>query len=224
VLKSLLSIRRDIAFLSLLSVGLLFVKLNWLNAIPELFVGGYALGLIAEAVLASFVASFIFYFVVIHVKDHQDKERIAPHVKRWASRIVFNCNLQINSIAHESGCELKFSNPDSENLALALEKINPKLEPPARLLTPKLKENWLEMMASCAEDTEMAAQNILRQALYINSNLVSIIIDITETMHHRTIKVDAKIPLFNSTLRGHTDYFYAYWIKCRELDKHIEKM
>jgi hypothetical protein len=224
VLKSLLSIRRDVAFLSLLSAGLLFVKLTWLNAIPELFVGGHVLGLIAEAVLASFVASFIFYFVVVHLKEHQDKERIAPHVKRWASRIVFNCTLQLNSIAHESGHDLKFPNPDKTKLTSALEKINPELEPPARLLTPKSSENWLEMMASCSEDTEMVAQNILRQALYINSNLVSIIIDITETMHHRTIKVDAKIPFGSSTLRGRADYFYAYWVKCWELERHIDQM
>lgn len=71
--------------LNLILVGALFAVLSIefvLVDIPELFPGGAKIGFIVHALSLAYIASYIFYVVVVHVKHVRDREQIHPYIVR----------------------------------------------------------------------------------------------------------------------------------------------
>lgn len=89
------TIPRAVNLAALISTILLLVKLFIFNKIPEPVGGLHELGLVFEAVLASVLASYVFYLIVVHFKEVREKKTIYPFVTRWANLVVKDCKTQI---------------------------------------------------------------------------------------------------------------------------------
>jgi hypothetical protein len=78
MIKFISTAPRLLNILALSSLVLLIAKILVLNDIKELFNGAYELGVVLEAVLASILASYIFYMVVVHLREFKDRKYIYP--------------------------------------------------------------------------------------------------------------------------------------------------
>ena len=95
--------------LTLSSGILLIIKIFIFNRISEVFPGGYEFGVLSDAILISVVASYIFYLLVIHLKDQKDKETVRPYIEKHAKRIVGNCLGILIKISKKTEIQLNLS-------------------------------------------------------------------------------------------------------------------
>ena len=82
MLKSLLRVRKElniflgISVVAVVSIGVL------LRDIPEIIPKGAEIGEVFYRLSLSYIASYIFYFVVVHLKAEKDKKNISAYIFR----------------------------------------------------------------------------------------------------------------------------------------------
>lgn len=76
MIKLIKALRRDLSTIFLLSLASILLIDFWLIDTPEIFPGGYKLGQIIYKVSLSYISAFIFYFLVVHMKQRPGYERL----------------------------------------------------------------------------------------------------------------------------------------------------
>ena len=102
------TIPRSLNWLAAFSLTVLLLKVFLLNKISEPIAGMSELGVIVEGILGSVIASYVFYLIVVHLKELADKRVIYPHVTKWACRVVGDCNSQLSAVSIQIEAPLDF--------------------------------------------------------------------------------------------------------------------
>lgn len=67
----------------------------WLKKIPEIFSYGAETGEIIYRICLSIVSSYIFYFIVVHLKTERDRENINQYVANKVRLIIYRCEARL---------------------------------------------------------------------------------------------------------------------------------
>jgi len=220
--KFILTASRFLNILALCSVVLLIVKILILNDIKELFGGAYELGVIVEAILASILASYIFYMVVVHIKEYNDRKYIYPLILKWANRILGDCINQLNEISKASGVSLDLNNVTENAINSAFSKINPNSQAPLLLVFPNTHANWIQFMLYHRKRTKNNSEKLISQMLFVESELVSKVVEVDDCSHFCQLENVAAAPINNTNISFMASLFYKYCILCNGLKKLIE--
>ena len=113
----------EINFLVLLSIFILVLKIFVLNRFVAPIFGMHEFGLILESVLASIIASYIFYLLVVRLKEVSDKRTIKPYIENHIMRIVNDCKNQLSEISKVSKVELTLNNFSNDEITIAQENL-----------------------------------------------------------------------------------------------------
>jgi hypothetical protein len=92
----------DKRLLLLLGIALIVVGVYLAN-MPELFPGGGRIGSIIYALSLAYISSFIFFFVVVHIKRMEDKAHIDPHIAFLTRQIFTGIRVIILEISRAAG-------------------------------------------------------------------------------------------------------------------------
>jgi len=207
---------------ALFSVVALVVKIMWLNKIQEKFDGAHELGLIVEAVLLSFVASYVFYLVVVQLKEMNDKKVIYPLILKWSNIVVGSCSGQLNEISKASGISLELENITKEMVSEAFKKVDPNGQAPLLLVYPNIYANWLQYMIYHEQRTKEYADKVISQMLYVESQFISKVVEVEDCSHFKHVKSIGSGPINNANMSFMAGLFYDYCMLCRELKAQIE--
>jgi hypothetical protein len=123
--------------LAALALALLALKILVLNRWPASTTPVYELGLLGEAVLASVVASYVFYLLVVHLKEVSDRAVVSPYINRHTNRVVGVCEHQLGDIGRAVGCSLSLETLTEQEVTAAFSKIAPYSAAP-----PGYRCNW----------------------------------------------------------------------------------
>jgi len=110
LIRFLRSARPEANLLAASALAALLLKILVLNRFPALFFGAYELGLVVEAILASVVASYVFYLFVVHLKSQSDKGAVQPYIVKHTTRVVEDCQSQLLEISKLSGISISLAN------------------------------------------------------------------------------------------------------------------
>jgi hypothetical protein len=210
--------------LAVLSAAALFIKITYLNTIPQIFPQAHELGVIIEAILASVVASYIFYIIVIHIKEQKDRAAIRPYISKHINRIIFNCTSQLQAFEKASGISL---NPDSlkkEPLTKALSEIHPYSEAPLTLTSTNESANWIQYLSYKMNHAKNSTKRLLDQLIFLDVELVALITAIDDCHLYTSVEFFQKITLSNENLASISESFYKYFILCQSLKKYADPL
>lgn len=205
------------------TLALLF-KILVLNRFPSLFNGAFELGLITEAILASVIASYLFYIVVIHVKEHSDRAILQPYIEKHATRVIGDCKAQIDSISQASGIPIIFGSLVKSDLSLALSKIAPYSNAPLLIVFPSQYANWLQYFNHYKKRTTGSIRKLLDQLPYLDAKMVSIITLIDDCTFFAMLPSLNAHQINNTDLRILAGSFEEYCDTCRDLNAHLKKL
>lgn len=203
--------------LALLSISILAFKIFFLNSIPQIFPGAHQFGVIFEAILASVVASYIFYLIVVHIKEQEDKSTINPYISKHTNRIVDNCNAQLRAISKISEINLELDSLGKNSLFTALSKIPPYSDAPLILVYTNKSANWLQYLNYNMNHARSSMRRILDQLLFLDTKLVALITAIDDCSLYRHIEFAQAIKLNNESLANFGEAFYEYFTLCKSL-------
>lgn len=223
MLKSLKTCPIEANLIALMSLVILGIKVIFLNSIPASSRLIYDFGVVFDAILISVLASFIFYFFVVHLKAVSDRKTIWPYVGRHSNSITGSCLGQLSEISKASGVALTLKNLNVEDVSLAFAKIHPYSEAPLRIGYPGVAANWIQYFEYHNRRSRVAIGRVLGQLIYLEPKHVSLINAIDDCVHFMVIDSFGSHQVSNTDLTAWSSSFYDYCICCRELDDYLKK-
>lgn len=204
---------------------LLLVKILLLNRLPSIFVGAYDLGVIVEAVLASVVASYVFYLLVVHVKEQSDREVLRPYVEKHTKRVIGDCISQINEISKASAVALDFNTLSETDVFSAFSKIAPYSQAPL-LISAQSNQyaNWFQYFIHHENRSKGSIRKLLDQLPFLDATHVSSLTAIDDCSHFAGLSFLLNINVNNPDLTAWAKSFYEYCLLCRELNSHLVRL
>lgn len=211
-------------WLAVLSLLLLVGKIFWLNRIPSTIDGVYEIGAIFEAILASVIASYVFYLIVVHIQEQSDRDALQPYIAKQAQRIVRECVSQLSDIAKKSNVAMTFETLSESALNCAFSKLDPNGSAPLIVSwtpTGSTYASWLRYMEYHNERTTAAVQKLLAQLRFLDAGLVRLVMDVDDCSHFRVISLVSKQQLGNTDMSAFSDGFYEYCQTCQRLNEYL---
>jgi hypothetical protein len=207
--------------LASIALIVLFLKIFVFNSIPEIFNGAHELGVILEGVLGSVLASYIFYLIVVHIKEINDKRVIYPHIIKWAQLIVGDCKSQLDAFEKQSNIKLPFKSLTEDQVNQAFKKINPKSNAPL-VFSLNNYANWMQYFEYNKNRSKIYIIKIMSQLIFLDSKLVSLITKIDDCSHFSVVEMLIHHPFNNQDLSAFSKSFFEYCNYCSKLESYIQ--
>lgn len=151
----------------------------WLINIPEKIVWGYEFGFIIRSLSMAYIASFIFYYVTVHIKSNRDKKNLKPYITKCISDILGLQNGIHNSMQNTAKPsiylgKITFTKEDYHDLLSKILNNGDRINPMGVIINSPLKIPTLVFLLSQVS----VVQDILRECIKVsqihNSELVKI--------------------------------------------------
>ena len=225
MLRYLLTVRREINVLVALALGILLLKVFWLNTVPEWFSWGAEIGEIIDRLCASILSSYLFFLIVVHLKSEKDKENLNPYVFSRVQRIVGDCTSQLSDFQNASGISLSLDNLQRQEVETAFRGIGPNAQAPLILGFRGNYANWLQYMNYHRTRTIQVIEKLYRKITFLDSRLVQNLADLDDCSHFGSIEFLAgnSIPVNNTNLEAWASSFYDYCVIVRRLNEYANE-
>lgn len=216
---------KEANILTITALIFLILKIFILNRLPQFFPGAYDIGVIIESVLASIIASYIFYLFVVHIKEKSDNDILRPYIKSHALKIVSDSHSQINAISQHSGVILDSENLKKEDLKNALSKIHPYGTAPL-VITPNTGQsaNWVQYFYYYKESNRNQIRKLLDQLRFLDASLVADLTKIDDCGHFSAMSILINSYLRNEDLSTFSEQIHEYHILCQSLNIRLKKL
>lgn len=212
---------RPATVLTAAAVVILLVKGLFLNRFPASSSVLFDLGVIADAVLTSVVASYIFYLLVVHLKEERDKDTLAPYINQHTLRVVGNCRSQLSEFAKASGIALDLATVDVESLTVALSKIAPYSNAPLILSPSNMHANWIQYLEYNKNRSKESIAKVLAQIIYLQAEHVSLLTAVDDCSHFSLISHMLHTKISNSNMSVFASSFMNYCQACQRVENYM---
>ena len=172
----LMSIRKDIVVLLIVDILFLHLMELVLRNIPAPYPIFVKIGNLMETLGVSFLASFIFYFVQVHLPETKEKNDLYPSIAILFHRII---NTEKSLLSNYVG--VRYSDLSEEKiLAGAKARDVNKQDAPLILAGPERKANWMEYGFHEVSDIDRTWDKLMRLSNYQNSEGLSLLAKIQD--------------------------------------------
>lgn len=196
-----------------------------LNMFPAPISIMYEFGLIIEAILASIIASYIFYLFAIHAKEISDRNVIQPYLDRHIKGILRECETTLKHISNNRQLPLELASLTLENVHTALSGIHGKDKAP--LWIGDNEANWIQYLNFRIERTQAHTSRLLAQLPHLKPKEIREIVNIDECHYffavQSVIQIDKSSPSrrFNQSLDFFSEHFFSYCMECKQISKNL---
>ena len=195
----------------------------FLKNIPEIVSWGSEFGDVYYKLCLSLFASYIFYFIVIHIKLERDKENVNIFISNKVFHILQEYKSQITSIKKETDSLIEKEYLNQSEIETTFQQINPSGEAPLFLSNIKNYANWMQYFSFYKDRTQKTIQKIFVHMPFLDSKLVKILAHIDDCEHFTVIELLSNITFGNKDMESFASSFYKYSILCKELEDYGNK-
>lgn len=220
IFKLLRTASPEANFLAIVSSALLLLKILVFNRLPEIFIGAYQLGLIVEAILGSVVASYIFYIIVVHMKEQKDKATLYPYIKKHVELVVGICQAQIREIGKASGINLELDSISRIDVEMALKNITSNCPVPLLISLPS-DADWFQYFFHYSTRTKRSIGRLLDQLPFLDAKHISLLTAIDDCSHFNRFDTLSISKICYEDLSWMATKFYDYCELCKALNAHM---
>ncbi|EHH2561720.1 hypothetical protein J7X25_004602 [Vibrio parahaemolyticus] len=201
--KLFINIAMLIALLSVILNDLIFFRL------PELFDGASGLLTSYYNFCIGFVVSYIFYILVVHIKEVDDKSNMSEYILHKSKAVVGDHHSMVSSFKKAVGKE----NDDNFLSKAEFEDIFSKIDPqgPAPMVNfTGNKITWLSYLENYRIRSLSTIEKAFDKMQYMESKHVKLLTDIEECTHFMSIAALKGVPVRNDNLQAWASAFYDY--------------
>ena len=183
ILKIIKSVRQDLGFIFVGALIAICIIDFWLIDIPEFFSKGYEFGQIIYKLCISYISAFIFYFLVVHIKQQKDKQNLYTYVAEKMDIIISDAECLTKEISN--AVKMKFSSkyPSNSELQHFSKNLDPHSNAPLLLGTSGNHANWIQYFSYSRRRSKEAIQKIFTQMPFLETELVRILANLEDTPH-----------------------------------------
>ena len=206
-----------VAFLTLVFIDF------WLINIPEVFAGGSKLGQIIYRLCLSYISAFIFYFLVVHVKNQKDKENLYSYIAKKVRMVIGAAKGIAGAMAKEANVELSGDFPTKLELSKICKGINPNGKAPMLLGVLGNHANWLQYFDTFKRRSNEATEKVFLKMQFLDSRLVNHLAKVEDCTHFTLISQVQFLPITNTDLCGFESSILEYFQLVENLDEYYQK-
>ena len=224
-LKLLRTVPKEVRWLAIIAMAVLLLKLLLFNKLPAPSHVIYDLGPVIDNILYSVLASCIFYFFVVHLKEESDRGIVLPYVYKQARRVVGICVSKLHNASTAAELLIPFRDADREKIKVIFGKLHPNGAVPNHTTLQGEPYKWLQSLVDDMDRTRHHSRNILAQMRFLDAELVGIMLRIEDCGHFLHLDSTRGILSFlgNTDLSSWADEFAAYCISVRELQDYLTR-
>jgi hypothetical protein len=215
------TIPKGLNLLAFASLAVLLLKVFMFNHIREPVRGFFELGVVFEGLLASIFASYVFYLIVVHIREVRDQAVISPHITKWAERVVGDCRSQLIDFTKASGIDLTLDALTKDTATAALSKIDPHANA-ALVFALNHYANWLQYWDYHRTRSKDYIAKIMAQLTFLDAQLVALLTAIDDSSHFFAVQTVARTQIRNTDMSAFASSFYDYCVACRDLGIYLD--
>lgn len=221
--KYFINVRKDLLLLFFIAfVTYLLIELGF-NNYSEIFRGANKIGQFVSKLCISYVSSFIFYFIVVHIKNEKDKKNINRRISREASMIIIIGYRLFNNLSKDEILKERPFPPTIEQVEKFCSEANAFNSP--MQINNRKNVTWNELLLYKKRDTKEHIKKIFELLPYLDSKLVSILNQIEDIgiFHHIETWVSPAIKTESfKDLTSMKKAFYEYFIIINMLNSYCD--
>jgi hypothetical protein len=230
IYKYIVSLRPALNVAFVIAILSILVMEAWLNNVPEIVSWGSEFGSVYYKICLSIISGYFFYFIVVHVKNVQDKENIGLFLSTKVRNILRFHELQIEDLkkaANNTNSETYLNKSEIEAI---FSSINPQSQSPLIPVPSINKLNWMQYFDYYKSRTQIFIQKIFVNMPFLESKLVSLLANIDDCSHFMSIEFIENFhwQVGNTHMSAWAPDFYDYCVLCKELDnyyhQHLEQV
>ncbi|OGU57029.1 MAG: hypothetical protein A2V66_05555 [Ignavibacteria bacterium RBG_13_36_8] len=197
----------------------------YLNNINEIFYGGHILGEVVVNLSLAFIVTYIFYFIVVHIKIQKDKEIIHKHVHIKIGIIISDTKIIIKEMAKISHYQLTSEYPNKNELFEICSNIKLDSNGPMVIGKNNIKANWAQYLDFMKRRTEKHIQDIFIFMQYLDTYLVSSLYSIQDSFYLKYIGfISSGMISSNTILSGIHDQLKDFFDDVNKLEVYSNKI
>ena len=210
----------SIKFLSIIaifSLGIILLIDLYLIDIPEKFNKGSELGKLVYHLCLAYIGSFIFYFLVVHLKRIKDRYALEPYISKKTQTVVHSGKILIKFLLEASNYNIKSEYPSEEELDIICSKINPKNN-----VSGWARTNWYQLFSHYHSKSEEAINSIYEKLPFVEPKLIRYLGEIQNNPHYYSAKIMARLT-FENDQNLTSMHLYQYLKIIKELENYADK-
>lgn len=207
-------------WLATATAATLLLKIFLLNQIAEPIPGFMQLGLVFDGILASVLASYVFYLIVVHFKEMRDSAVIYPHVLKWAQGVVGECKSQLAEFSKHTGHHTDIQSATKQDIESIFKKIDLKSNAPL-VFSLGSYANWIQYFDHHRTRSKRGIAKIMAQLIFLEAPLVAHLTKVDDCNHFSIIEMLLHRKISNKDLSAFADTFFDYCVACRCLDSYL---
>ncbi len=213
------SIRKDILFIFIFTI-IVVIVFNIFETEFKKYAGSFS-GFILN-MCYSYIASFVFYFLVIHLQQENDKDKLYPYIIKNAEHII-GCSLGlIHDICRGSNIDIKSKYPTDEDLDSICKSINFNARSPFLVNQFALNLTWLENFEYYKSRSDHAINNIMQLNKFLDADFIIYLIKIDNCQLFKGINNYKRCNINNQNITFVKDDLIEYFKIIRILENYID--
>ncbi len=182
---------------------------------------------IIQGLFLACISSFIFYFIVIHIKFVSNLENVNPYIELKTKQLINNINSIILEMkrASKSGCKETY--PSKKTINEMCAAISPIDNAPFAYRILKDVSSWINYLMNRTHLTEEHLRGLFSQSQYLESEHISILLCIQENPLSSTLELCCEKlisgGLWNKDLTFLADSIFKYSQGAKALDEYSKK-
>ena len=213
-----------LTILAVVTIIGLFVKILVLNKIPEPVPGLWQLGVVAEGVMGSVLASFAFYLVIVHYKETRDRSVIYPLIIKRADMVVVDCKSQLSDMSKAASVNVSLESLSKQDIDVIVGKMKFGDTAPLFFYSHGAKATWNQYFHYHRRRSVDRISMIISSSTYLDVDLVSRLSKIQDSDFFSFLHTTQNLPLNDVEISGCSKMYYEYCILVRELDIYLKRM
>lgn len=216
----------------LLVLSIIIVLCNnvLLNDIPEFFSKGSEIGNILSNLSLAYIASFIFYLVVVKYQENKDKKNIYSTIYNLSKQLIGRGNSVVTTLASASNystSDLTKKITKEEYLELC-KKVNPKTISPNTVLgtvTNPIPATYSQLIYNNSySNSKVLIEKIFVYMPFLESDFIKLLNQLNESTFFLMADVLATPHLFKNTdFENMANPMFEYHLILRKIEDYIEK-
>jgi hypothetical protein len=222
--KFIKSASRSATYLAVGALATLVVKILILNRWQAPFPFVYDFGVLVEAILASVVASYVFYLLVVHLKEVNDRKTVAPYIDRQSNHVVAYCESQLQAINKVNGTSISLENMSIESITKAFARISPHSDAPL-IVGPSINDhaNWIGYFEFHNRKTRDSIGKVMAQLIFLDAKRVSLLASVDDCSHFVMISILSNTRFKNTDMSAFAGSFHDYCVSCLAIKQYLSK-